>query len=177
MLQDNGDNRWEFVTPTRLLTGISYAIGQYAVLSADYQYDAYRSLKLQYAPADTGYTNDAFRSNLKGVHSIRAGVEAKPAPWLSLRVGGGYTTNVLRNNYDFVAFSEPIAGNMWYASAGVGLRLGKVTSVDLAYQYRNTRYSDYYSFYTKLGDVANASPLYGLDMLNHNIALTFAFRF
>ena len=177
VLQDNGDNRWEFVTPTRLLTGISYAIGQYAVLSADYQYDAYRSLKLQYAPADTGYTNDAFRSNLKGVHSIRAGVEAKPAPWLSLRVGGGYTTNVLRNNYDFVAFSEPIAGNMWYASAGVGLRLGKVTSVDLAYQYRNTRYSDYYSFYTKLGDVANASPLYGLDMLNHNIALTFAFRF
>ena len=177
VLQDSGDNRWVFVTPTRLLTGVSYAIGQYAVISADYQYDAYRSLKLKYSPTDTGYTNDAFRDNLKGVHTIRAGVEAKPMPWLSLRVGGGYKTNVLRNNYDFVAFSEPIAGNMWYASAGVGLRLSKVTSIDLAYQYRNSRYSDYYSFYTKLSDVANASPLYGLDILNHNVAVTFAFRF
>jgi hypothetical protein len=177
VLKDNGDNRWEFVTPARLLGGISCTIGQYAVISADYQYDAYRSLKLKYSPADTGYTNDTFRSNLKGVHTIRAGVEVKPAPWLSLRAGGGYKTNVLRKNYDFVAFSEPIAGDMWYASAGLGFRLGKVTSMDIAYQYRKSRYSDYYSFYTMLGDVPNASPLYGLDILNHNVAVTFAFRF
>lgn len=177
VLQDSGDNRWEFTTPTRLLAGLSYTIGRYAVISADYQYDAYRSLKLNYAPADTGYTNDVFRDNLKGVHTVRAGVEAKPIPWLSLRVGGGYRTNVLRDNYNFVYYSEPIAGDMWYASAGLGFRLGKVTSIDLAYQYRNTRYSDYYSFYTKLGDTPNMSPLYGLDILNHNVALTFAFRF
>ena len=92
-------------------------------------------------------------------------------------MGGGYRTNVLRDNYNFVYYSEPIAGDMWYASAGLGFRLGKVTSIDLAYQYRNTRYSDYYSFYTKLGDTPNMSPLYGLDILNHNVALTFAFRF
>ena len=177
VLQDGGDNRWEFVTPTRILAGLSYTVGRYAVISADYQYDALRSIKLKYAPADTGYTNEAFRENLNGVHTIRAGVEAKPLPWLSLRVGGGYKTNVMRGEYDFVSFSEPVAENMWYASAGLGFRLGNVTSIDLAYQYRNSRYSDYYSFYTKSGDVANASPLYGLDILKHNIALTLAFRF
>ena len=176
-LQDGGEHRWAFTTPTRLLVGASYTIGQYAVVSVDYQYDAYRALKLNYSPADTGYTNDTFRGNLKGVHTVRAGVETKPLPWLALRVGGGYRSKVLNKDYDFVAFSEPIADKLWYVSAGIGFRLSKVTSMDLAYQYRNTRYSDYYSFHTNLGNVANASPLYGLDLINHNIALTFAFRF
>ena len=182
-LQDGGESRWTFTTPTRLLAGVSYAFGQYAVLSADYQYDAYRSLKMNYAPLDSkvvdysGYMNGIFRNNLKGTHTLRAGVEAKPSPWLSLRVGGGFRSNVLNREYDFVALSEPMADKMWYASAGVGFRLSKVTSIDLAYQYRNTRYSDYYSFYTELGNTPNESPLYGLDLVNHNIALTFAFRF
>lgn len=177
VLQDGGEYRWTYTTPTRLLVGVSYAIGQYAVLSVDYQYDAYRALKLNYSPADTGYTNDTFRHNLRGTHTVRAGVEAKPLPWLALRVGGGYRSKVLNESYDFVAFSEPVADTSWYASAGVGFRLSDVTSIDVAYQYRNTRYSDYYSYYTRLGDTPNASPLYGLDLINHNIALTFAFRF
>ena len=183
ILQDSDEYRWTYTTPTRLLAGISYSFGQYAVLSADYQYDAYRTLKVNYSPIDgndysySGYVNSACRNSLKGTHTVRAGVEAKPLPWLSLRVGGGYRSNVLNKNYDFVAFSEPVADTIWYASAGVGFRLNRAISIDLAYQYRNTRYSDYYSFYTKSGDISNASPLYGLDLINHNIALTFAFRF
>ena len=177
ILKDGGDSRWRFTTPTRLLAGVSYAIGKYAIISADYQYDAYRALKWNYTPADTGYTNDIFRNNLKATHTLRAGVEGKVLPWLALRAGGGFRTNVLINSFDHIAFSEPVADKMWYASAGVGFRVSDVTSIDLAYQYRNTRYSDYYSFYTKLGDIPNASPMYGLDLVNHNIALTFAFRF
>ena len=177
VLKDRGDSRWTFTTPTRLLAGISYAVGPYAVFSADYEYNAYRALKWNYTPADTGYTNATFHSSLQNTHTIRAGIEAKPLPWLSLRVGGGYRSKLFANTYDFVAFSEPVADKMWYASAGLGFRLGDVTSIDLAYQYRNNRYTDYYSFHTQLGDIPNASPLYGLDILNHNIALTFAFRF
>jgi hypothetical protein len=177
VLQDGGEHRWTFTTPTRLLAGISYAIGQYAVISADYQYDAYRALKINYTPAETGYNNDTFRNNLKGTHTVRAGVEAKPLPWLALRVGGGFRTKVLANEFNHIAFSEPVADKMWYASAGLGFRLSKVTSIDVAYQYRNTRYSDYNSFYTSLGSITNESPLYGLDIIKHNIALTFAFRF
>lgn len=176
-LQDGGEYRWTYTTPTRLLVGASYAVGQYAVVSVDYQYDAYRSLKLNYSPTDTGYTNATFRNNLRGTHSVRAGIEARPLPWLALRVGGGYRSKVLNKDYDFVAFSEPVADTSWYASAGVGFRLSEVTSIDVAYQYRNTQYSDYYSFYTRLGEQPNESPLYGLDLINHNIALTFAFRF
>lgn len=177
VLIDGGDYRWTFTTPTRLLAGISCSIGPYAVLSADYEYSFNRALKWNYTPTNTGYTNAVFRNNLMGTHTVRAGIEAKPLPWLSLRAGGGFRTKSIENGYDFVAFSEPVAEKLWYASAGLGFRLGKVTSIDLAYQYRNTRYTDYYSFYTKLGDTPNASPLYGLDIINHNVALTFAFRF
>ena len=177
ILQDGGEFRWTFTTPTRLLAGASCTIGKYAVVSVDYQYDAYRALKLNYSPADTGYTNQTFHDSLKGVHTLRAGIEAKPAPWVSLRVGGGFKSKVLNENYDFVSFSEPVENSMWYASAGLGFRLGKVTSIDVAYQYRKARYSDYYSFHTQLGATPNASPLYGLDLLNHNVAMTFAFRF
>ena len=179
ILQDGGEKRWTFTTPTRLLAGVSYSFGPYAVISADYQYDAYRSLRIDYAPAYPRYTNDVFRDNLRGVHTVRAGLEVKPMPWLSLRVGGGYMSKVLNDTYNFVAFSEPVTDRSWYASAGVGFRVSKVTSIDVAYQYRNTRYSDYNSFYTQLesSDKLNCSPLYGLDLINHNIALTFAFRF
>lgn len=177
ILKDNGNERWCFTTPTRLLAGISCSIGKFAIISADYEYNAYRALKWNYTPADTGYTNDVFRSNLNNTHTLRAGIEAKPIPWLALRVGGGFSTKALVNSYDFVAFSEPVADKVWYASAGLGFRLGEVTSIDLAYQYRNTRYTDYYSFYTQLGDIPNASPLYGLDIIKHNLAVTFAFRF
>ena len=177
ILQDAEEYRWKFTTPTRVLAGISYTFSKYAIVSADYQYDAYKSLKLNYAPTDTGYDNSAFRDNLKGVHTLRVGVEAKPLPWLALRVGGGFKSKVLNVNYDFVRFSEPMEDSMWYASAGFGFRLSEVTSIDVAYQYRNARYSDYYSFYTTNSEGVNCSPLYGLDILKHNIALTFAFRF
>lgn len=177
-LKDSGNNRWKFSTPTRLLAGISCTIGPYAIASVDYQYDAYSSLVLNYAPVNPGYTNDTFRRGLKGVHTVRAGVEVKTLPWLSLRAGGGFKSNILAGSYDFVAFSEPIANRLWYISAGLGFRISEMTSIDLAYQYRNTHYSDYYTFYTRLGDATpNHSPLYGLDILNHNIALTLAFRF
>ena len=177
ILQDGGDNRWKFTSPTRLLAGLSYAFGPYALISADYEYSAYRSLELNYAPANPGYESVDFRDNLKGTHTVRGGLEVKPAPWLSLRVGGGYKSKIMRADYDFVRFSEPINNTSWYASAGLGFRLGKITSIDLAYQYINSRYTDYYSFYTKVGDVPNCSPIYGLDIFKHNISLTFAFRF
>lgn len=176
-LRDNNENRWRFTSPLRLLAGLSYAFGPYAIISADYEYSAHRALKWNSIPADTGYTRSTLQNNLQGTHTVRGGIEVKPLPWLSLRAGGGYKTKVLTNSYDFVAFSEPVADKMWYASAGLGFRLGDVTSIDLAYQYRNTRYTDYYTFYTQLGDIPNASPLYGLDIINHNVAVTFAFRF
>ena len=177
ILQDGGENRWTYTTPTRLLAGISYAFGPYAIISADYQFDAYRSLKVNYTPADTGYTNMDFRENLRNTHTLRAGIEGKLLPWLALRAGGGFRSKILKEGFDTIRYSEPMADKYWYASAGIGFRLGEVTSIDLAYQYRNTRYTDYYSYHTENEHGVNESAIYGLDLINHNIALSFAFRF
>jgi long-subunit fatty acid transport protein len=118
-----------------------------------------------------------FRENLRNTHTLRAGIEGKLLPWLALRAGGGFRSRILKKDFDTVRFSEPMADKYWYASAGIGFRLGEVTSIDLAYQYRNTRYTDYYSYHTENEYGVNESAVYGLDLINHNIALSFAFRF
>ncbi len=176
ILNDGGEYRWAFTTPLRLLGGISYAFGPYAIISADYEYSANRMLKWNSTPVDDpGYENADIHNSLKGTHTIRAGVEGKPTPWLSLRAGGGYRTALLADGKALL-YSEPTANKLWYVSAGVGFRVSKVTSIDLAYQYRNTQYSDYYTYRTQWSDL-HASALYGLDVINHNVAVTFAFRF
>ena len=173
-LEDIGDNRWAFITPTRLLAGISYTIGKWAIISADYQYDTFGGMRVKSAPIDYGFINETLRYNLKGVHHARAGIEVKPISMLALRVGGGYTSGILNEG---IVLGEPVLNSMWSLSAGIGVRVSKVTSIDLAYQYRKEENSDYYTFYSENSQGVNASGLYGLDLLRHNIALTFAFRF
>lgn len=175
LMEDLGQNRWQFATPTRLLAGISYAVKQYAVIAVDYEYDAYKSMRVKGAPIGYDFINDTFKGVLRGVHNIRAGIEGRIHPNLSLRVGGGYTTRMV--DYEYADFGEPIQNGYWSVSAGVGIRLGKVTSLDLAYQYRKVRGSDYYSFYSENSAGANYSELYGIDFIRHNIALTLGFKF
>ena len=173
-LEDRGDNRWRFITPTRLLAGISYTIGKWAIISADYQYDTFSGMRVKNAPIDYSFIDKSLRNDLKGVHHARAGIEVKPISMLALRVGGGYTSGVIREGR---IFGEPIMDAMWSLSAGIGVRVSKVTSIDLAYQYRKEKNTDYYTFYSENSQGVNSSTLYGLDLLRHNIALTFAFRF
>ena len=173
-LEDIGNSRWEFVTPTRVLLGLSYTIGKYAIISADYEYDDFAGIRIKNAPVDYGFIEEPLRNDLKGVHQVRAGVEAKPISWLSLRAGGGYTSSVVATDY---IFAEPVMNSAWSVSAGLGFRLSKATSIDVAYQYRNEEYTSFYTFYSENNNGVNASDLYGLDFVRHNVAVTFAFRF
>ena len=173
-LEDIGDSRWEFTTPTRVLLGLSYTIGKHAIISADYEYDDFAGIRIKNAPVEYGFIEEPLRNDLRGVHHVRAGVEAKPISWLSLRAGGGYTSSVVSSDY---IFAEPVMNSAWSVSAGVGFRLSQVTSIDVAYQYRNENYTSFYTFYSKNDDGINASDSYGLDFVRHNVAVTFAFRF
>lgn len=175
-LTDSGQYGWGFATPTRLLAGISYTAGKVAIFSIDYQYDAYRSMRVKDAPFDDfSFINSDFRYGFKGQHTIRAGIEAKPTPAVAIRLGGGYLTRVTASA-DAI-FTEPILNGGWYCSAGLGFRVSRVTSIDVAYQFRHNKYSDYDTFYSELDGYINASPTYGLGINNHNIAVTFGFKF
>lgn len=173
-LVDNGQYRWELSTPTRLLAGISYTIGKYAVISADYEYDLYRTMRLTDAPVDYSFINSDLANGFRNQHILRAGIEAKPAPMVALRVGGGYLWRTVAED---LIFSEPVMNGGWYCSAGIGFRLSKVVSIDLAYQFRHNQYSNYETYYTSYNGGENYSPVYGLNINNHNVAMSFGFKF
>ena len=174
-LTDNGSYSWEFTTPTRLLAGISYTIGKYAIISADYEYDTYRDTRITDAPVNYEFINSDLKNGFRNQHIVRCGIEAKPTPAVALRVGGGY---LWRNtNAADVIFTEPVMTGGWYCSAGMGFRLNRVMSIDVAYQFRHNDYSLYDTYYSENNGGVNQSPVYGLDIDNHNIALTFGFKF
>lgn len=174
-LTDSGRNSWELTTPTRLLAGISYTIGRYAIFSVDYEYDAYRATRLVDAPINYNFINSDLKNGFRGQHIVRGGIEAKPTPAIALRVGGGYLSRV--TNIPDPIFTEPLMNGAWYCSAGIGFRVSRVVSIDVAYQFRRNKYSDYDSYYSKNSIGVNRSPVYGLDIDNHNIALSFGFKF
>jgi hypothetical protein len=94
---------------------------------------------------------------------------------MALRVGGGYLWRVTNDKEPI--FTEPVRNGSWYCSAGLGFRVSRVVSIDVAYQFRHNDYTKYDTYYSENDLGVNSSPIYGLDMDNHNVALTFGFRF
>lgn len=174
-LTDSGSYGWEFTTPTRLLAGISYTISKYAIISADYEYNAFRATRITSAPLNYDFINSDLKYGFRNQHIVRAGIEAKPLPIMALRVGGGYLWRVT-NDKDPI-FTEPVRNGGWYCSAGLGFRVSRVVSIDVAYQFRHNDYTKYDTYYSENDLGVNSSSIYGLDMDNHNVALTFGFRF
>ena len=93
---------YNVTAPWRVNAGIAYTIGQLALLSADYEYTDYRSMKL--TPAfDDAYYYDFSDANadiydfLGPVHAFRLGAELKAAPSLALRVGYNLSTGAQYN--------------------------------------------------------------------------------
>ena len=100
-LDDDGDNTWDFVSPTRLMFGLSYTIGRFAIISADYERDWYNGMRVKNIPSGFDLTEADYRSeftaNFKGSNTLRLGVEVKPVPMLALRAGYGSAGSMLRN--------------------------------------------------------------------------------
>ena len=175
-LVDDSEYRWCFTTPLRVLVGASYTIANMAIVSIDYQYDGCQGIRVKRAPYSPDEMNYMIRSEFRGSHTVRGGVEVKPHPVFALRVGGGYIDRMVRSTNTI--FSEPVTQDAWYCTAGVGFRLSRMVSLDLAYSYRSETNSDYYLYYSVADSGAsNESRLYSTDYTRHNVALTLGVRF
>jgi len=104
------EDEWGYalVNPFRYNFGLAYSIGNFAVVSADYELVNYRRMRYTTASNDFGgipaYMSDA-NLDIKDVlgcsHQVRAGVEVKPTPALALRAGFNYATGAQRNFIDY----------------------------------------------------------------------------
>ena len=184
VLEDDGPNSWDFVSPTRLMAGISYTFGNFAVLSLDYERAWYNGIRvknqpfLPYGQTSADFKQD-FKTYFKGSNALRAGLEVRPLPNIALRVGYGRTGSMLKD--DATILSSPAVSKTDYCTAGIGFTLGRSCFLDLAYCRTQQQLTEYLLFY---GNVYNgaASEIYESDRFStklnrHHMAVTLGYRF
>lgn len=179
---DEGSDGWEFVSPSRLMFGASYTFGNFAIVSLDYERDWYNGIRVKNTPAGVDLTEADYKADFKqnfcGTNAVRAGVEVKPLPILALRVGGGYTSLMLRD--ESLAYEFPQTTTSYYVTAGAGVNLSRSITLDVAYQYlkeNQSQYSLFYSYDQATGNYEAASDLYQTSLKRNFITMTLGFHF
>lgn len=87
------DYQFKLNTPWKLMAGVAGVIGGRAIVSLDYEYDAYGDMKLKYADGEAMIANnDNISRYFKATNTIRVGAEYRVTPQLSVRAGYNYTT-------------------------------------------------------------------------------------
>ena len=183
---DMGSNSWCFTSPARLLFGISYTFGNFGLITVDYERDWYNGIRvknmpyLAYGPAASDFKQD-MKYYFKGSNTVRAGVEVRPLPMLSVRAGFGYNGSMLRDERTIL--SSPAVAETTYYTAGLGFSLSRSVYLDVAYCYVKDTTTPYMLFYGNryADDEAKTeiyqSEVYTTDFTRHNVALTLGFRF
>ena len=97
---DLGENSWSFTSPLRVNAGLAYTIGRYGVVSADYEFCNYSSIRYKDSAGtpleDLQWINDDIRNAFRTSHMLRLGLEAKPVEYLAIRAGYGFETSAER---------------------------------------------------------------------------------
>ncbi len=173
LLQDYNEEGWSYNTPTRIIAGASYIIGNRALLSVDYQRDWYNGMRMTSAPTGINIFDYENQANLylHASNSLRVGGEFKVTPAVALRAGYGFTNSITSSDND-VTYSpvSPVVESTKFFSAGVGFAVSKTLSIDLAYMNHTTYYSKFQLFGIDGGDI------YSFDIVRNNFAFTTSFR-
>lgn len=182
---DVGDDAWRFATPTRLMFGLSYTIGDRAILSLDYERDWYNGIRTKntpfWIPDVDYYAREVMKKRFKATNNLRLGVEFKPVKRIALRAGFAWSDSPVGNAE--LLNSAPVAEQTLTYAVGVGFRLSPRLSLDLAYQYSSSKSAPYHLFsstYTPENgptEVLDQSSSYTTDLVRHHAAMTLSYRF
>lgn len=163
------DNYYDFklYTPWKFGVSLGHTVGNYLALGASYEYADYGSSDNRIINGHDVYGNSTSVSDrdmnantkmsLKGVSTLKLGVEFKPDPAISARLGFNYVSPLYAKNgyknstvYSYGTSYQSMADftnweSTYRFTAGVGYKIGKV-NLDLAYQYNTTK-GTFYPFY------------------------------
>lgn len=169
---------YKLVTPWKFNVSLGTTFENVLAVGAEYEYSDYSSAMLKY---DDGYEmegqTDAISQALKGVHTLRVGMEARVAPSFSVRAGYNYSTAGFDKNAFKGLNLNDTRTDTEYSNArerntfcvGLGYR-GNLFYADLAYKYDMYK-SDFYAF----DDTALQSTK--VDDNRHQLLLTLGARF
>lgn len=166
---------WHFRSPWRLMAGVAGIIGGRAIISLDYEYDAYNNMAIATPTYYNGFAqnfqqNEALNSDIKsyfqGTSTVRLGVEYRITPQLSVRAGYNMQTSNVKNEAKSGAIEVLTSGtdpsysfdkNISSITCGLGYKY-KQWYIDAAYVYRS-RESTYHAYTDFNGYVAPQSKL------------------
>lgn len=192
------EDKWTYAMtmPFRFNVGLAYSFGSFAVLSvdyemADYSHNTYRS-RSEFRDEDTWVDVNADITDVLGVsHYLRAGLEFKPIPALSIRAGYNLLTTPQKNwlNYDYtvtpLTHEEKQRQNRHIASFGAGYSIGPFFA-DIAVRLRflpTTYYVPYYkytyaaNYQNKFIDELAEVPMVMVSAKGIDTTLTLGWRF
>ncbi len=174
---DSYEYSWNFRTPSKLLAGASFQVGNVGVISLDYERVWYNWIRVTNAPGDlTTYDYKVeFSDYYQPTNTFRAGIEVKPVPFISLRAGGGLSSSMFKD--ESLHFSSALPTESHYITCGVGISISPVMCLDLAYQFHHQDYTQYRLYY--VSDSAGAilsSDLFDSSLNRNYICATLTFR-
>ena len=170
---------FKFYTPWRFGVSLGHTVGNYLALGATYEYADYTTNDIRVNDGgevdywgnyyETSSRDEAMKQNiknsLKGVHTVKLGMEFKPEKNFAVRLGYNYQSAMYNKNGfkdgSLESYGAYYASTTDYTNwkdthrvtAGVGYNYGNF-SFDLAYQYSQTN-GDFYPF---MSYVDNSEP-------------------
>ncbi len=183
---DDGMYNFRINAPWKLMVGAAGVIGSQAIVSVDYERQAYDNVTLSnqnnYGNYESNETVNAdTKDYFKAANIIRAGVEYRVTPSFSVRAGYNYTTTQTKDNTlngrteVFTAGTNPaytLNRQSQALSAGVGYRY-QAFYIDAAYVHTN-RKSTYNAFTSYQG---LQSPTADLTETNNSAVISVGFKF
>lgn len=156
----DGKFDYELNTPMRVIGSIGFVIGEYGLISADYEFVDYAEARLRAKSYKFFEENEAIQSNYRAQTNLRVGAEVRLEP-VTLRggyalYGSPYKTGI--NN-----------GEKTSLSFGIGIR-EKEYFMDIAYVYTRAD-ENYYLYNPLLVQPVNNS------MTSNNIMITLGLKF
>jgi hypothetical protein len=171
-----GEMSFNFRTPLKATGSFAYIIGTSGLISVDYEYTDYASMKYKSQNTNMNETsyfnriNDVITNTFTAPHKLRVVGEYRLSPMFSLRGGYAWFQSPYQKQY---LNSE---GDHYNITGGFGFRHGNMT-IDLAYLYNNETYI--HSLYQTGDDFLEAEfqkPA-NITSTDHQIAVTLGGRF
>lgn len=165
---------YNFRTPYKAIGSLAYTFGTKGLISADYEFTDYNSMKFSSSEntiSDMNFINDQndqIKEVFRGTHNIRLGAEFRPTEIITVRAGYGLFQSPYKKGY----INHDDKHQTF--SAGLGFKMNNMF-IDVGYMLRQQKnlYSLYYSPWVADEDQEPASITSNL----HQVAITLGWRF
>ena len=192
-------------TPWKFGVSLGHTVGDYLALGATYEYADYSHIdnrindggsydwyydEYYTSSSSDKYMNDDTKANLKGVSTLKFGLEYKPMPEFAIRLGYNYLSPMFKKNAyrdgtvpsPGVAYATSTDYTNWDSTNRVTCGFGYTVNkffVDLAYQYtaQNGTFVPFMSYKGSDAQTENIPTASDVHFKRHQLLLTFGYKF